>query len=284
MPEALDQLTPDSTALRRRLPVVILLSTGFIALVLLGLWVFQRQLVYLPAGAVPPVEDVLPGWSEVTLATTDGLQLGAWYSPPEPGRPVIVVFNGNAGNRADRAPLGARLASAGLGVLLVDYRGYGGNPGSPSEPTLALDARAAAHFVGTTAPGHGLVLFGESLGAAVAIELATEEPPAALILRSPFTSLVDVARAHYPLVPARFLRDEYPSDERVGALRSPLLVIVGSGDSVVPAAQSERLYELAPEPKELLVIPGADHNDFELLAGGAMIEAILRFVDTATAN
>lgn len=264
--------------------MVILVPTGLLALLVLGLWVFQRQLVYLPAADLPPVEELLPGWSEVTLATTDGLDLGAWYSPPEPGRPVILVFNGNAGNRSDRAPLGTRLSAAGHGVLLVDYRGYGGNPGSPSETGLAQDARAAAAFVAARAPGHQLVLFGESLGAAVAIELATEHAPAALILRSPFTSLADVARVHYPLIPSRLVRDEYPSDERIGTVRSPVLVIVGSEDSIVPAAQSQRLYDLALEPKELLTIDGADHNDFELVAGEAMIEATLRFIDGATAS
>ncbi len=269
----------------RRWPVVILVPIGLVVVAVAAFWLLQRRLIYYPADGVPPVEEVLPGWSTVALATADGLQLEAWYSAPDPGRPVVIVLNGNAGNRADRVPLGAGLATPGLGVLLVDYRGYGGNPGRPSETALALDARAAARFVAERAPGHPSILFGESLGAAVAVELAAEHPPAALVLRSPFTSLADVASEHFPLVPVRWLlRDRYPTDERIGALRAPVLVIAGAEDSIVPVAQSRSVYDLAPDPKQLLVIPGADHNDFELSAGRAMIESILRFVEGATAN
>lgn len=259
---------------------MILLPIGVLVLLTAVLWLLQRRLIYFPAAGVPPVEEVLPGWAAVTLTTPDGLRLGAWYATPDQARPVVIILNGNAGNRADRVPLGSRLAADGLGVLMVDYRGYGGNPGRPSEAGLALDARAATRFVADAAPGHPVVVFGESLGAAVAVELAVEEPPAALILRSPFTSLADVANEHYPLVPVRWLlRDRYPSDERIGSVRSPILVIAGSDDSIVPAAQSRRLHELAPEPKELVIIEGTDHNDVELLAGDEMIRSIIGFID-----
>ena len=263
-----------------------LLPIGLLVLLTVALlWLLQRRLIYFPAAGVPAVEDVLPGWRAVTLATQDGLRLEAWYSAPGRAEPVVIVLSGNAGNRADRAPLGSRLAAEGLGVLLVDYRGYGGNPGRPSETGLAEDARAAARFVAEREPGHPVVLFGESLGAAVAVELAATEPPAALILRSPFTSLADAANEHFPLVPARWLlRDRYPTDERIGAVRSPILIIAGSDDSIVPAAQSRTLHELAPEPKELVIILGADHNDADLLAGDELIRLVIGFIDEATAS
>lgn len=265
--------------------VLISIGIGIVVALMLGLWSVQRRLIYFPGGDVPPVETVLPGWREATLATSDGLRLGAWYATPGPGQPVVVVFNGNAGSRADRTRLGSRLTGQGLGVLLVDYRGYGGNPGRPSEEGLALDARAAARFVDRNAPGHPLVLFGESLGAAVAVELAVEREPAALILRSPFASLADMVRTHYPLPGAHLLlRDEYPSDERIGAIGAPVLVIAGSEDATVPPTQSRELYELAGEPKELVVIPGADHNDAELVAGETMTEAIVRFIRDVTTS
>ena len=120
---------------------------------------------------------------------------------PTADEPIIIVFSGNAGNRSDRLTLGTRLGADGAGVLLTDYRGYGGNPGRPSEDGLAVDARAALSFVEISMPGHPIVYFGESLGAAVAVELATEAPPAALVLRSPFTSLEDAARANVPWLP-----------------------------------------------------------------------------------
>lgn len=268
--------------MRRRM-VLIAVPLALALVLVAALWWFQDRLIYFPGSEVEPIDAVLPGWSEVRVTTTDGLNLAAWWSAPEPDAAVVVVLHGNAGTRADRAPLGARLAAEGLGVLLVDYRGFGGNPGRPSESGLALDARAAARFVSDEAPGHPVVLFGESLGAAVAIELATADAPAALVLRSPFTSLADVARVHYPLVPVGLLlRDDYPSDTRIGSVRAPVLVIAGSSDSVVPTGQSRRLYELAPEPKDLVIVAGADHNDFELLAGDRMVEAILRFIGEAT--
>ena len=256
-----------------------------VALLLAGLWLFQRRLIYLPSGRVAPIADVLPGWSEETITTADGLDLLAWYSPPQPNEPVVLVLPGNAGNRSDRAPLGARLAEEGFGVLLVDYRGYGGNPGHPSEAGLALDAEAAGSFIREEAPGHDVVLFGESLGAAVAIGLAVEEPATALVLRSPFTSLADVGAVHYPFLPVRaLLRDSYPSCDRIGSVESPVLVIAGSADSIVPPAQSRTIYELASRPKELLLIEDADHNDYGLLAGSTMIEAVVRFIRDAAAG
>lgn len=257
----------------------------FIALLLTGLWLFQRRLIYLPTGTVAPIADVLPGWSEANIATADGLELLAWYSPPQAEEPVVVVLPGNAGNRSDRAPLGASLADEGFGVLLVEYRGYGGNPGHPSEAGLALDARAATSFVAEQAPGHDVILFGESLGAAVAVGLAADEPPVALVLRSPFTSLADAAAEHYPFLPVRaLLRDRYPSHERIGEVQVPVLVIAGTADSIVPPAQSRSIYDLAPGPKQLLMVEAADHNDYELLAGTTLVEAVVRFIRDATAE
>ena len=204
---------------------------------------------------------------------------------PEPGQPVVLVFNGNAGNRADRAPLGSGLAAAGLGVLLTDYRGYGGNPGHPTEDGLASDARAAVSFVREWAAGSPLVYFGESLGAAVAVELASADPPAALVLRSPFTSLADMGRVHYPWLPASaLLKDRYPSIERIGSVHTPTLIVAGETDAIVPVDQSRALFAAAPGPKQLLVIPSADHNDPVLVAGREMIETVVAFIAEAATS
>jgi fermentation-respiration switch protein FrsA (DUF1100 family) len=249
------------------------------AVILGGLWLFQRQLIYLPARGVPSVADTLPGWEDIAVETNDGVSLGAWYRGPDPGAPVVIVFNGNAGNREGRLALGSRLADAGLGVLLFDYRGYGDSGGAPTETGLTLDARAVAKFVARRAADHPVVYYGESLGAAVAIALASEQQPDALIVRSPFTSLADAARVHYPFLPVRLLLwDEYPSIDRIGSLHVPVLVVAGSDDSIVPTEQSRRIHAAAAEPKELVIIAGADHNDFELLAGGELIESVVGFV------
>lgn len=244
-----------------------------------GLWSLQRRLIYLPDQHLPSIDTVLPEWRSVHIESSDGLTLGGWFRPPRPDAPVVIVFNGNGGNRAGRTVLGTRLAADGFGVLLFDYRGYGGNPGRPTEAGLALDARAASEFVAATAPGHPVVYFGESLGAAVAVELATARPPAALILRSPFTSLPDAAAVHYPFLPVgAMLWDKYPSLDRIGGVDAPTLIVAGAADGIVPVGQSRKLYEAAPEPKDLLIIPGADHNDAELSAGAAVIDYVAAFL------
>ncbi|MGH3563545.1 MAG: alpha/beta hydrolase, partial [Mycobacterium sp.] len=175
----------------------------------------QRRLIYFPSrDPVPPAASVLPGGEDVILETDDGIRLGAWYIPAPSRGPAVLICNGNAGDRMMRVPLAAALSRAGLSVLLFDYRGYGGNPGSPSEHGLAADARAARAFLAAhpEVDPHRIAYFGESLGAAVAVRLALESPPAALVLRSPFTSLADVGRLHYPWLPVgTLLVDRYPS-------------------------------------------------------------------------
>ena len=162
---------------------------------------------------------------------------------------------------------------------MTDWRLQPGT-GPPSPDGLVMDARAAVAFAAEQVPPETLVYFGESLGAAVAIELATELPPAALILRSPFTSLVAVGRDHFPWIPVSLLlKDRYPSDERIGLVRAPTLVIAGDADSTVPLEQSRAIYEAAPEPKRLVVIEGADHNDAALVAGTGMVDDIVRFLE-----
>ena len=166
----------------------------------------QRRLIYFPSpGPVPSAATLLPGGRDVVLDTEDGKRLGAWYLPATGGQPgpAVVVFNGNGGDRSGRAQLAVGLSRLGMSVLLFDYRGYGGNPGPPSEKGLAADARAAQAWLAAQpeVDPDRIVYFGESLGAAVAIGLAMERPPAALVLRSPFTSLAEVGRVHYPWLP-----------------------------------------------------------------------------------
>lgn len=277
-------MPPRAVPVRRFAAVLLVLAAG-----LLVVWSAQRRLIYFPFGAVPPpVEAGLPRAEPITFATEDGLTLGGWFVPSDrsvAGATTALVFNGNGGNRAMRAPLAARLAARGFASLLVDYRGYGGNPGDPSEEGLARDARAARRYLVSRPdvdPAR-LVYFGESLGSAVAVRLAAEAPPLALVLRSPFTSLVDVGRYHYPFLPVRLLlADRFASIDRIGEVRCPLLVIAAGEDSIVPLRLSERLFEAASEPKRLLVIDGVDHNDAELFGGTRMIEGIVEFITGIT--
>jgi fermentation-respiration switch protein FrsA (DUF1100 family) len=264
-----------------RLATLVILAAVFLVLV----WTGQRRLIYFPFGDLPAPESVgLVGVENVAFQTADELTLHGWLVPAAPSTEATTVlfFSGNAGDRSMRAPLAAALAARGIATLLVDYRGYGGNPGSPSEAGLAEDARAARAYLGTRPDVNAarIVYFGESLGTGVAVRLATEVEPMALVLRSPYTSMTDIGRHHYPwLLPGLILFDRFSSIDRIGRLKCPLLVIAGSRDSVIPADQSTRLFQAATmESKRLMVVDGADHNDYELLAGARVIDAVADFL------
>jgi hypothetical protein len=254
-------------------------------LLLVVLWIGQRWLIYFPERKLPAPHLVqLPTAESVAFSTEDDLRLEGWFIRPAapPTGQTIIVFNGNAGNRAYRAPLAAALAGRGHAVLLFDYRGYGGNPGLPSERGLRRDARAAVSAVASRddVDPSRIVYFGESIGAAVAVRLASERPPHALILRSPFTSLADVGQHHYPFLPVRWLlRDRYPSIRYIASVGAPLLIIGAAEDRIVPLEMTEQLYEAAAEPKWLVTIEHADHNDYAVLAGPPLIAAVSRFLE-----
>ncbi|GIE99977.1 alpha/beta hydrolase [Paractinoplanes rishiriensis] len=259
-----------------RAALVVLL---IVALLLALLWVAQRKLVYFPdRSAPPPAGQVLPGARDVTLTTADGLRLTAWLVPGTPDRKVaVLVAPGNAGHREGRAPLAAALAAKGFTVLLLDYRGYGGNPGDPTEQGLARDVRAARDFLVGPAgfPPERLLYFGESLGGGVVTGLAVEHPPAGLILRSPFTDLPSAGQKHYPFLPVRLLaRDRYPVADRIAGITVPTVVIYGTGDRVVPPELSAAVAGRAAGPVRVVVIEGADHNDAVLVHGPQVTDAV----------
>jgi len=231
------------------------------------MWLVQRRLIYLPAGDVPAVSRVLPGAEEVVVRTDDGLDLAAWWLPPDLAGVAAVFFHGNAGNRADRAPMARALHAAGIGVLLVDYRGYGGNSGHPTEEGLVGDGLAAVAYLRSRdeVDPDRIVLVGRSLGSGVALGVAARRAPAAVVLVSPFASLDDVARAHYrlPMI-GWLLRDHFPNLSRIRELDVPVLVVAGSGDTIVPPEQSREVYEAAPGRKRWVLVEGADHDDAAL--------------------
>jgi hypothetical protein len=252
---------------------------------LLAVWAGQRRLIYLPSGDVQtPARTGLTDARTVSIATADGLTLGAWWVPARPpARHVtVIVFNGNAGNRSGRAPIARGLSDDGFSVLLCDYRGYGGNPGSPSERGLVTDAVAVHDYVRSRSDGDAgrVIYLGESLGSGVAVALAEQRAPAGLILRSPFTSLVDVAAHHYWFLPVRWLVwDRFDSFSRRARVACPTTFIAGDRDSVVPFRLTRRLFDAWLGPKRLIVVAGADHNDAELVAGKAVMDAARDMAD-----
>jgi uncharacterized protein len=257
----------------RAVVVVVVIAAGFVA----AAWLFQDRLIYLPFGtAGSPSTAGLGGAEEVQLATDDGLELDAWFVPPatEATGAGVVMLPGNAGNRSLRAPLARALSEEGLAVLLVEYRGYAGNPGRPSESGLASDARAAYAHLAQRPAIDRIVVFGESLGAAVAVGLARDAQAHALVLRSPFTALADVGRVHYPFLPVGLLlRDRFDVVEAVRDVNAPVSVVAGERDTIVPVEQSRRVARAAGA--ELIMVPSADHNDPALGAGEDVVDAIV---------
>ena len=266
-----------ASAVARRGLLVVLLLVGTVAM----LWALQRHLIYFPdRAAVPPAADAIAGARDVTLHTADGLDLGAWFVPadgPVDTGMAVLVAPGNGGNRAGRAEFAQELSRRGLAVLLMDYRGYGGNPGSPSEEGLAEDADAAVKTLTQLGyPAQRTLYFGESLGSGVVAALQARHRPAGVVLRSPFTSLADVAAHHYPWLPVRvLLRDRFPVVEHLAASDVPVTVIYGDRDSVVPSALSARVADHAPTLVERVVLAAADHND-TVMFGPSVAAAVAR--------
>lgn len=227
------------------------------ALLLTGCTMWIDRFVFFPDRQVGPPP---AGAEERWIITADGLRLHAWYVPPPDRGPVLLWSHGNAGNiHARRAPLAA-LVARGLGVLAYDYRGYGRSEGTPSEPGVYLDATAAFDdLVARGTDPAAIVCFGESLGGAVSIELATRRRCGAVIAVSTFTRLADVARRHYgPL--GGLAGDRFDSLARLPRVAAPVLIAHGDQDEIVPFELGERLFAAAPGPKRFVRLTGADHN------------------------
>lgn len=248
-----------------------------------GLYFAQRNLMYIPDRDRPiPGDYTLSESVSLKTHTDDGVTLEGWYWPPaQQGAPVIVWFHGNGGSHADRISAVPPYLDKGYGVLLASYRGYAGNPGSPDEEGLYKDARAWIHQL-TLNKGimpDQIVLYGESLGTGVAVQMAVEYPDVrALVLQSPYTSLPDVAQRTYFFVPvALLMKDQFRSIDKIKDVTRPLLVFEAAGDLVVPADLSRRLYEAAVVDKKLVSFDGTyGHNTMPSQARADAVEAFLR--------
>jgi hypothetical protein len=245
-----------------------------------GLFMGQRHLMYHPGSDRPDLAlAAVDGFQEVILTTADGLDLVSWYRPAEDGRQTIVVTHGNAGHIGHRAGKLAAFTDAGYGMLLIGYRGFGGNPGKPNEDGLYLDAEAGFAFLETQGVTPDQVIaYGESLGTAVAVEMAARYPLAAVILEAPFISIANVAASHYWYVPMAQLLvlDKFDAGKRIGDVSAPILMLHGARDSIVPTRMGQELFEVANQPKQFWLAPEADHGD--LYDHGAA-ETALEFLD-----
>jgi len=253
--------------IRRWLPPRLLMGVliGVVALyacAVLGLFLFGRALIYHPDPAVIALgADDPSAIEDIRIETPDGQTLRAWWMAPEPGEPVFLYFDGNGGRLHLQGYRFANVAEQGAGMLAVAYRGYAGSTGSPSEAALHADARVAYDWLRTKVDAEHIVIHGFSLGTGVAVRLAAEVPAQALIMEAPYTAIVDLAAANVRFVPVRVLmQDRFLSRDWIGKVRTPVLIVHGDADDVIPIAHAERMFALAREPKQFVPVPGGGHS------------------------
>jgi uncharacterized protein len=245
---------------------------GFVAL----LYLMQRWLQYFPERRrTAPWAAGLPEAEETVLDTADSERVIVWHVPPREGKSIFLYFHGNGGSLRWREERFRALIADGSGLVALSYRGYGGSSGRPTEMGLVEDAAAAYAFVIARYPAQRIVLWGESLGSAIALALAAEKPVGHIVLEAPFTSAADVGARYLWFLPVRlFLKDQFRSDLRIGKVTAPVLVVHGEDDAIVPVTLGERLYSLIRAPKRFVRIAGAGHNDL----GAQAVAAAKQFV------
>jgi len=225
---------------------------------------FQARLIYFPSrGYDQTPEDAAIRFETVRLETADGETVVGWYVPRVNATATVLFFHGNAGNMSDRLYDARVLKDLGFNVLLIDYRGYGESTGSPSEDGLYADAGAAWKYLTQTrgVPTERMVLFGRSLGGAVAIELAKRHEPAVLVVESTFTRLADVGNHHYAFLPVSLmLTQRFDSVTKIPHIACPKLILHGTDDQLIPIALGRRLFAAAAEPKQFIQTPGGHNN------------------------
>ncbi|MCZ7594543.1 MAG: alpha/beta hydrolase [Hyphomicrobium sp.] len=267
--------------------LIVKLAYGLFALyavVAVAAFVLQRRLMYFPdPERVAPASFNLQGVKERVIDAPDGVRLISWYAPAAPGQPTLLYFHGNAGNLASRSERVRRFIGRGYGVLFLSYRGYGGSTGSPSERTNVADARLAYEtLIKDGIEPDDIIVYGESLGSGVAVQLAADNAVGGLVLDAPYTSIVDVAALAYPYLPVRpFMFDRYETMRHLPRVKAPLLVMHGEDDRVIPVDMGKAIYAAAKAPKEIVTFPRAGHSDHHLYGS---YDELFRWVDALRAR
>ena len=260
--------------------VLIILASVWIIFAIL-LYFNQSRFVYYPFKSLDTTpEEIGMVYEDVYLVTEDGIRLHGWFIPHPAPRATLLFLHGNAGNISHRLESLRIFHSLQLSVFILDYRGYGKSQGKPDEQGTYLDARTAWNYLVNERDitANEIILFGRSLGGAVAVALSEQVQPAALILESTFTSLHDMGKHYYPFLPIRLLsRLKYASSERIKNIQVPLLVIHSQDDDIVPYEQGKRLFALANQPKTFATIHG-DHNYGYLESGLMYINHLDSFI------
>ena len=278
-------------AMWRRMILWIVLIAGGLFVTFVGfLVVFQVRMIFAPTRelSATPASMALP-FEDVSIAVEPGVTVHGWYLPANgstvdaENSKTVLFFHGNAGNISHRLETARFLVELGASVLLLDYRGYGRSEGSPSEDGLYADAGAAYEWLSRekNLSADDIVLFGRSLGGAVAVELASRQPCGGVIVESSFTSLVDMGRRLYPYVPVgTVLRYRFDSAAKMGQLRCPVLVAHSPDDELIPYDMGKKLYEVAPQPKQFVEIYGG-HNQLEYFRDPGYRNAMSGFIHNA---
>lgn len=245
------------------------LIAGIYILIVIGMTLYQRKLMYYPhTDLLAPEQYGLQGFAAETIKSEDGVQITYWYAAPQTGKPTILYLHGNAGHLGFRSAFDHHAREQGYGVLALSYRGFGLSHGSPSEQGFYADARAALKELNGRyhTEDKDIILYGESIGTGVAIELARKRDFRFIALQAPFTSASAKAAEIYYWLPVKWVMwDVFDSLSKAPEIISPVLVMIGEEDHLIHPADSVKLYEAIPTPKKLVRFPGIGHNDFHPL-------------------
>ncbi len=242
---------------------LFIISTALIYILFVAfLFITQRSMIYFPDKSKPaPVQ----GAEIVKVIARDNQKLESWYfAPKDKTKPVIVFFHGNAGNYSHRLYKVQYYLDAGYGVLLTEYRGYGGNSGEISEQGFYSDGRAYIDWLMSEKDfkSERIVIYGESIGSGAAVQMAVEYDVGGLILEVPFSSLLEIASKQYPFVPVKYLlKDRFMNIEKIGNINTPLLILHGNKDKIIPFASADKLFKAAKQPKKFIDFPDGEHNN-----------------------
>jgi len=259
--------------------IVLIPAVAYLLLVA-SIYGFQRHLMYhTDTDILPPEQYNLHGFSEHFVGTPDGQTIQFWYHPAATGFPTILYYHGNAFTLGDRADIFSTLTDKGFGLLALSYRGYGKSTGSPTEQGLYIDARTAINYLTDTLniPLNQTILYGESLGTGVAVQIATEYNVAGLVLQSPYTSVEARAKEIYYYVPVEALIiDKYYTINKISHVKAPLLLFHGELDNVIPIEHGKTVFAAATSPKDAIYFPSVGHNDFD---NNVISDHVLHFAD-----
>ena len=258
--------------------LILVMALGLIVVAIGGLYLNQERMIFPAPSSPVPTPD---GTAElVEIETPDGERLAALWHAPEENEPTVLFLHGNATAIANLRPMIRDLADAGFGVLAPAWRGYPGSSGSPSEAGLFVDAEAAFDFADARGGGP-IAIYGQSLGSGPAVHLATVRDAAALVLEAPYDSVLAVARRRMPFLPVgQLLKHPFRSDQRIGAVTEPILIVHGDNDGVIPDAHGRALHALAPAGARFVSFPGANHFTINPLSR----ETVIAFIREAVAK